>query len=315
MDPSQNHDPEPDDTNLNLFDEPPDYYPPTPPPTTQTYTTLAGDTITLHLVGHSPLEAHHLWNGARVVAAHFEADPALVRGRTVLELGAGAGLPSIVAAALGARRVVVTDYPDPDLVANMWRNARGARALFPPRVGGGGGGAGRGSGGEKGAREGGKEEGEEGDDDDEDRELPIVAEGLVWGADPGRVLRHLDGYGDGDGEEKEKGFDGFDVLVLADLLFRHSEHGNMLRTVRQTLKKSRDSKAFVVFTSYRPWLQHKDLAFFDLAREQGFVVEKVLEKKMDRPLFEKDPGDEEILKTVTGWVLRWPEEVCEGVGS
>ncbi|SPQ26867.1 54b29192-0584-4deb-af1c-d8d97aacece5 [Thermothielavioides terrestris] len=285
MDPSQNHDPDPDDTNLDLFDEPPDYYPPTPPPTTQTYTTLAGDTITLHLVG-----PHHLWNGARVVAAHFEADPALVRGRTVLELGAGAGLPSIVAAALGARRVVVTDYPDPDLVANMWRNARGARALFPLVSA-----AAAGSGAVAVA----------------DRELPIVAEGLVWGADPGRVLRHLDGYGDGDGE-KEKGFD---VLVLADLLFRHSEHGNMLRTVRQTLKKSRDSKAFVVFTSYRPWLQHKDLAFFDLAREQGFVVEKVLEKKMDRPLFEKDPGDEEILKTVTGWVLRWPEEVWEGVGS
>jgi nicotinamide N-methyltransferase len=86
----------------------------------------------------------------------------------------------------------------------------------------------------------------------------------------------------------------------------------MLRTVEQTLKKSRESKAFVVFTSYRPWLQHKDLAFFDLARERGFVVEKVLEKKMDRPLFEKDPGDVEVLKTVTGWVLTWPEEVCEG---
>ena len=102
-------------------------------------------------------------------------------------------------------------------------------------------------------------------------------------------------------------------MVLADLLFRHSEHGSMLRTVRQTLKKGRESRAFVVFTSYRPWLQHKDLKFFDLAREEGFVVEKVLEKKMERPLFEKDPGDEEVLKTVTGWTLRWPDEVCDAV--
>ena len=86
----------------------------------------------------------------------------------------------------------------------------------------------------------------------------------------------------------------------------------MLKTVRQTMKKSKESKAFVVFSSYRPWLQHKDLAFFDLAREEGFVVEKVLERKMDRPLFEKDPGDQEVLKTVTGWELRWPEEVCQG---
>lgn len=241
----------------------------------------------------SPLEAHHLWNGARVVSSHFETQPALVRGRTLLELGAGAGLPSIVAATLGARRVVVTDYPDPDLVENMWRNVRGARALYPKAQ----------ESGDEGRRAEDEKREAGGEEEEEEEELPIVAEGLVWGADPGRVLKYL-----GEGEQ------GFDVLVLADLLFRHTEHGNMLRTVQQTLKKSRDSKAFVVFTSYRPWLQHKDLAFFDLAREQGFVVEKVLEKKMDRPLFEKDPGDKEILKTVTGWVLTWPEEASEEVG-
>jgi nicotinamide N-methyltransferase len=222
----------------------------------------------------SPLEAHHLWNGSRVVATHFESHPSLVRDRTVLELGAGAGLPSIVAATLGAKKVVVTDYPDNDLVENMWRNVRGCELIPGVREGKGG-----------------------------EEELGIVVDGYVWGADPGRLLGYLP-----EGEKER----GFDVLVLADLLFRHSEHGNMLRTIEQTLKKSRESKAFVVFTSYRPWLQHKDLAFFDLARERGFVVEKVLEKKMDRPLFEKDPGDVEVLKTVTGWVLTWPEEVCEG---
>lgn len=284
-----------DDLDIDLFQEPADYYPATPPPTTQTYTlssssssgaAAAAATITLRLVGHSPLEAHHLWNGARVVAAHFEADPALVRGRTVLELGAGAALPSIVAAVLGARKVVATDFPDPDLVENMWRNVRGCGLIEPLAPA----------------------EGEEGGEE------RIVAEGLVWGADPARVLRHLPegpgpgpGADGGEGEEKK----GFDVLVLADLLFRHSEHANMLRTIRQTLKRSRDSKAFVVFTSYRPWLRHKDLGFFDLARQEGFVVEKVLEKKMEKPLFEEDPGDEEVLKTVTGWVVRWPEEACQ----
>lgn len=220
------------------------------------------------------------------MAQHFETHPSLVQGRTVLELGAGAGLPSIVAAALGARRVVVTDYPDPELLETMWRNVRGCELI--PGVGDQEG-------------EGGQEEEEEGG---KEKELPIVVEGLVWGADPGKVLGYLG--------EAERGEEGFDVLILADLLFRHSEHRNMLRTVRQTLKKSRESKAFVVFTSYRPWLQHKDLAFFDVAREEGWVVEKVLEKKMDRPLFEEDPGDEEILKTVTGWELRWPEEALEG---
>ncbi|KAK4145250.1 protein N-methyltransferase nnt1 [Dichotomopilus funicola] len=271
-----------DAVDVDLFADPEDYYPPTPPPTTQTYTTTKGEIITLHLVGQSPTEAHHLWNGARIMASHFEANPSLVHNRTVLELGAGAGLPAIVAATLGARRVVVTDYPDPDLVETMWRNVRGC-ALIP---------------GVRGTANG-EEDGEDGGPEN------IVVDGLVWGANSGKVLKHL-------GEKGKE--EGFDVLILADLLFRHTEHGNMLKTVRETMKKSRESKAFVVFTSYRPWLQHKDLKFFDLAREEGFVVEKVLEKKMDKPLFEKDPGDVDILKTVTGWELRWPEEVLHQNG-
>jgi nicotinamide N-methyltransferase len=40
----------------------------------------------------------------------------------VLELGAGAGLPSIVCALNGATQVVVTDYPDAELVENLEYN-------------------------------------------------------------------------------------------------------------------------------------------------------------------------------------------------
>ncbi|KAK1832494.1 hypothetical protein QBC39DRAFT_404947 [Podospora conica] len=258
-------------SDLDIFADPPSYYPPSPPPTSQTYLTLprpplnAPATITLHLVGHSPLEAHHLWNGSRVVASHFESHPSLVTNKTVLELGAGAGLPSIVAGMLGALKVVVTDFPDPDIVDCLRRNVAGCELIPPPAE-------------------------------------RVVAAGYVWGAEAGAVLSHLEGTGEGR----------FDVLVLADLLFRHSEHGKLLRSIEMTMKRARGSRAYVVFTSYRPWLQHKDLNFFELARERGFVVEKVLEKKMERPLFEEDPGDEEVRKTVTGWTLAWPEEVCEG---
>ena len=41
---------------------------------------------------------------------------------SVLELGAAAALPSMVAALNGARKVVVTDYPDPELVENIVYN-------------------------------------------------------------------------------------------------------------------------------------------------------------------------------------------------
>ncbi|KAK0617124.1 hypothetical protein B0T14DRAFT_258636 [Immersiella caudata] len=255
------------EAGFSLFDDPEDYYPPSPPPTTQQYTTTTGIPIALHLVGHSPLEAHHLWNGSRVVASHFESHPDLVKDRTVLELGAGAGLPSLVAGALGARKVVVTDFPDPDLVENMRRNVRECTLL-------------------------------------DEKEERVVADGYVWGTPAEKILAHI--QRPGHAEEK------FDVLVLADLLFRHTEHDHLLDSIEMTMKVAEKSKAFVVFTSYRPWLQHKDLKFFDLARDRGFVVEKVLEKKMDRPLFENDPGDEEVRKTVTGWSVTWPKEYVEG---
>ena len=56
------------------------------------------------------------------------------------------------------------------------------------------------------------------------------------------------------------------------------------------MKKSKDSRALVFFTPYRPWLLEKDLAFFDVAREAGLTVEKVLERTMEKVMFEKDPG-------------------------
>jgi len=83
---------------------------------------------------------------------------------------------------------------------------------------------------------------------------------------------------------------GFDVLILADLLFNHSEHGKLIKTVQLTLKKSPASRAYVFFTPYRPWLLKKDLAFFNQARESGFVVTKTFEKVMDKVMFEEDPG-------------------------
>lgn len=60
--------------------------------------------------------------------------------------------------------------------------------------------------------------------------------------------------------------------------------------MQQLLKKCEDSRALVFFTPYRPWLLEKDVAFFDLAREAGFTVEKVLERTMEKVMFEEDPG-------------------------
>ncbi|KAI5289011.1 nicotinamide n-methyltransferase, partial [Ascosphaera aggregata] len=54
-----------------------------------------------------------------------------------------------------------------------------------------------------------------------------------------------------------------------------------------------------------PWLFDKIWKFFPLAEENGFVVTKIFEKKMEKLLFEDDPGDEEIRRTVYGYELHW----------
>ncbi len=98
---------------------------------------------------------------------------------------------------------------------------------------------------------------------------------------------------------------GFDLLVLADLLFNHSEHEQLVRTICMSLRKQPPSRALVFFTPYRPWLLQKDLAFFDVARAAGLNVEKLLEKVMDKVMFANDRGDELLRKTVYGYELRW----------
>ncbi len=45
------------------------------------------------------------WNAARALAEFLQRNSELYLGRTVLELGAGGGLPSLVAAKCGARKV------------------------------------------------------------------------------------------------------------------------------------------------------------------------------------------------------------------
>lgn len=179
-----------------------------------------------------------------------------VRHRNILELGAGAGLPSLACLHLGARQVVVTDYPDPDLIDNLHYNIQ--QNFSTNAV------------------------------------SSIAAVGYLWGTPVRSLTSYLDNPNDG-----------FDLLILADILFNHSEHEKLVTSVSQTLKRASSSRALVFFTPYRPWLLSKDLHFFELATEAGLLVEKIVEKVMDRVMFDKDLGDELLRRTVYGYELRW----------
>ncbi|KAG5988887.1 hypothetical protein E4U43_004613 [Claviceps pusilla] len=96
------------------------------------------------------LFSHHLWNASLLLAELVERDslgvgvvadadahvdgvdagatlaqkgPTFdIKGKSVLELGAGTALPSIMAGLLGASRVVVTDYPAPAILHTLEQN-------------------------------------------------------------------------------------------------------------------------------------------------------------------------------------------------
>ncbi|KAA6407606.1 MAG: hypothetical protein FRX48_08444 [Lasallia pustulata] len=223
-----------------LFQEPEGYFQPEKPATYTSHTLLSGQTLRLRLVGHNPLWGHVLWDAAQVLSDylhHHAAD--LVVGKAVLELGAGAGLPSLVCGILGARRVVVTDYPDADLVDNLAHNVAACAPLF--------------SGGHAPAR--------------------VSVMGFLWGADPAALLDCLVGAGDASPAPASQA--GFDLLILADLVFNYSEHGALLATLKATLRRGEAARALVFFTPHRPWLMERDLGFLERCRGEGLLVRGV----------------------------------------
>ena len=117
----------------------------------------------------------------------------------------------------------------------------------------------------------------------------IAVEGHAFGAPPESLLAHLS-------HSSDKGYDdggiveGFETLVLADLLFNHHCHAQLLQTVQRTLSRTPSARALVFFSPYRPWLLDADLNFFTLAAEGGFVVQKVGEEMAEKAMFRDDPG-------------------------
>ncbi|GAA5844050.1 hypothetical protein JCM11251_003010 [Rhodosporidiobolus azoricus] len=79
------------------------------------------------------LFAHHVWSSGLRIADTLAERSLIVEGEDVVELGAGAGIVGLMAARMGAKRVVLTDYDDPALVANLRSNISSAFPDSPDR--------------------------------------------------------------------------------------------------------------------------------------------------------------------------------------
>ncbi|KAH3678981.1 hypothetical protein WICMUC_001295 [Wickerhamomyces mucosus] len=215
----------------NLFEEPEDYYKPPPAAHFASYerkTHKAPKDIRLRLVGSSPLWGHLLWNAGIFTADYLDANSEeLVKDKDILELGAAAALPSLIAGYNGARTVVSTDYPDVELIENIQYNVDHAEGMNKDRV---------------------------------------YVEGYIWGNSYDSLLSKI--RDDQQGKNKK-----FDLIILSDLVFNHSEHHKLLKTSKDLLEKN--GKCLVVFSPHRPWLLNDDLQFFETCKEYGFKSEKI----------------------------------------
>ncbi|CAI4046979.1 hypothetical protein N7582_003956 [Saccharomyces uvarum] len=242
-----------------LFEEPEDFLPPPPKPHFAEYQRSHSTTtesksdvkdIKLRLVGTSPLWGHLLWNAGVYTSNHLDAHPELIKGKTVLELGAAAALPSVICALNGAQMVVSTDYPDPDLMENIRYNIK---TNVPEELGN------------------------------------ISAEGYIWGNDYTPLLTNINSNGK------------FDLIILSDLVFNHTEHHKLLKTTKDLLAEN--GKALVVFSPHRPKLLEKDLEFFQLANDEFSLVPELIEMVNWKPMFDEDEETVEIRSRVYAYYL------------
>ena len=213
-----------------------------------------------------------------------------VRGKRVLEVGAGTALPSMLASLVGASRVVATDYPSPivleTLAANVAANASAENSpLDPPRA------------------------------------VPVEVHGHEWGRLPSSSPVFEVGSTTAEDEKEEEddetseasrewkrqqrvrdlafaaeGAGAFDVLMVCDCLWMPWQHARLRRSVAHFLAPGPAARAHVVagFHTGRAQLR----GFFDAAAlaALGLEVERIWERDCDgaeRP-WSLDRGVEDI---------------------
>ncbi|KAK6458954.1 putative methyltransferase-domain-containing protein [Scheffersomyces xylosifermentans] len=118
-------------------------------------------------------------------------------------------------------------------------------------------------------------------------------QGYIWGNDV-KPLMHVQE------NEEIKEDDKFDFIILSDLVFNHTEHFKLLKTCRQSLKKT--GKCFVVFSPHRAHLLKNDLQFFETSKEFDFKPE-CIEMVQWTPMFEEDQETAEIRARVYAYFL------------
>uniref|UniRef100_A0A7S2TY65 Uncharacterized protein n=1 Tax=Lotharella oceanica TaxID=641309 RepID=A0A7S2TY65_9EUKA len=89
------------------------------------FSAMLGRTIRIHHMRATPLPVVglQLWIGSMVLADYLLADPKIIQGKTVLELGCGSGFLGILSTGLRPKKYFLTDYED-SILLNAEENVR-----------------------------------------------------------------------------------------------------------------------------------------------------------------------------------------------
>lgn len=171
--------------------------------------------------------ADQLFSPALLLAEAIETHAININpGCTVVELGAGTALPSLL---MATRRqpslVVLTDYPDPFLLESLKRNIECNRSSFW-----------------KGAT--------------------VQAVGYEWGTDAqhlrcDKAIKQASPSLTSISEPLPAGRTGFDVVIMSDLLHFGSSHDELMMSALQLLGESADARLYVAAGKYtKPEVQN-----------------------------------------------------------
>ncbi|CAG9571454.1 conserved hypothetical protein [Leishmania major strain Friedlin] len=230
------------------------------------------------------LWGHKLWNAAKYLVKRMDARMIDVRGKSVIELGAGLGVPTLAAYKNGARLCVMTDYPDTDLLDILTLNsetncAPGDMDADVKREM------------EEQARQqlanGGDLDSVSADELEAAMRTRCYVEPLLWGKkeDIAKVMQYTTGCA------------GYDIVILSDIIFNHVCNDDLADTLAMLLAKNPHAAGYCVFSHHRAYKQLHDFEFFDKCVRRGLRYEHLDEE--DYPMmFPEDRGPESVRQPV-----------------
>ncbi|THV07067.1 hypothetical protein K435DRAFT_643999, partial [Dendrothele bispora CBS 962.96] len=185
------------------------------------------------------LLADHLFSPSLFLAERIERGLIPVKGKTVIELGAGCALPSLLMTTINDHEspslVVITDYPDPGILANLKANVERNSSLLSPGC-------------------------------------IVKWMGYNWGTEASSLLALIPPVEQSATATATSS--GYDIIILSDLLHFHSSHDALIHSMKLLLSKNPESVSYISAGNYT--LPHVCDNFVSRARESGFDIEEVL---------------------------------------